>query len=263
MIEPQDSEALAALARRGVTSTRWAGKSLVFVRETGSTNDDVREAARRGAEHGYTVVADAQTSGRGRRGRVWHSPVGANLTFSLLTRPRIAVEESPMLALAVGLAVARALDRFVDARAVSVKWPNDVRIHKKKCAGVLVEGVVREGLLDAAVVGIGLNVFARPWPEALAHSATCIEEHARESLSRAEVLVAVLEACERTIDAMLLGGSARRALVRELASRCDTLGTRVDIDGVSGVALRIDDDGGLVVRGDDGVERVVRSGEIR
>jgi dienelactone hydrolase len=61
--EPQDSEALAALARRGLTSTRWAGKSLVFVRETGSTNDDVREAARRGAEHGYTVVADAQTSG--------------------------------------------------------------------------------------------------------------------------------------------------------------------------------------------------------
>lgn len=262
MSQARDAAALGALVRDGVSSTKWAGQPLRFVHQTGSTNDDVREAGRAGAEHGYTLVADAQTAGRGRRGRVWHSPVGANLYVSILTRPRLAVEDSPMLALIVGLAVARAVDRFVGAD-VSVKWPNDVRIGRRKCAGILVEGAIRDGLLDTAVVGIGLNVLAREWPEELRATATSIEAHTTVDVSRAAVLVAVLEECERAIDAMLLGGSSRSRLVSELASRCDTIGSRVDIDGVSGIATRIESDGALVVKGDDGVEHLVRSGEVR
>jgi len=260
---PDDTEALDALARHGAQSTRWAGRPLAFVQQTGSTNDDVRAAARDGAEHGYALVANAQTSGRGRRGRVWHSPVGANLYLSLLVRPRITVEESPMLALVTGLALARAVDRFVDARGVTVKWPNDLRIQRKKCAGILVEGAVREGVLDTAVIGIGLNVHRRDWPQELSGIATSLEEHTEQNLSRASVLIAVLEECERAIDAMLLGGSAKRALIEALASRCDTIGTRVDVDGVVGIASGIEDDGALVVRCDDGSVRSVRSGEVR
>lgn len=255
--------ALEALGREGVTGTRWAGRPLIVLRETGSTNDDVREAGRAGAPHGYTVVADAQRAGRGRRGRSWHSPEGVNLYLSLLVRQSLEVQRSPMLALCAGLGVARACDRFVEGARVTVKWPNDVRIDGRKCAGVLVEGSIREGKLDAAVIGIGLNVHERRWPASLEGVATSLDAHAREPLSRATVLLATLEEVERCVDAMLLGGSARAALVRALRERCDTIGARFVIDHEEVTGVDIDDEGSLVVRRDDGTLRAIRSGEVR
>jgi BirA family biotin operon repressor/biotin-[acetyl-CoA-carboxylase] ligase len=223
MIDPRPVDPIAA--------TRWAGRPLVRLASVASTNDVAREAARTGAPHGYAVVADAQTAGRGRRGRAWDSPPGASLYLSVLLRPSLEPTESAALTLFVGLAVARACDRFVPPGAVTVKWPNDVRIHRKKSAGILVEGSVRDGRLDAVIVGIGLNVA----------------EH---------------EELERAVDAMTLGGAPRREAMDALRARCDTLGTRVAIDGIEGVAEDIEDDGALRVLREDQTRVSIRSGEI-
>ena len=112
--------AFAALATAGVRETRWLGRSFDYRPSTESTNDDARALAREGAPHGTVVLADAQRAGRGRRGRVWHSPVGSNLYLSALVRPNLAVTDAPLLTLVTGLAVARACDRFVSAESVTV-----------------------------------------------------------------------------------------------------------------------------------------------
>jgi BirA family biotin operon repressor/biotin-[acetyl-CoA-carboxylase] ligase len=242
--------------------TRWAGRPLVRLAAVGSTNDLVREAGRTGAPHGYAVLADAQTAGRGRRGRVWESPPGASLYLSVLLRPELELSDAAALALFAGLAVARACDRFVPPGAVTVKWPNDVRIHRKKIAGVLVEGAIRDGRLDAAIVGIGLNVAEREWPDALRDRATTLSAHAERPVSRESALGAVLEELESAVDAIMAGGEARSAAMNALRARCDTLGTRVSVDGITGVAEALEDDGALRVLQDDGSRVAVRSGEL-
>lgn len=253
---------LEAIARDGLDGTRWMGRRFEYRAQTGSTNDDVRAASREGAPHGLVVLAESQSAGRGRRGRAWHSPEGSNLYFSVLLRPSLDVADAPLLALVAGLAVARACDRFVASERVTVKWPNDVRVDRKKVAGILVEGSIRGDKLDSAVVGIGLNVHERAWPEELRERAISLADATFTELSRPAVLRATLEELERAVDALLLGGSSRDALVRSLRARCDTIGTTVTVDAVHGRATALNDDGSLVIERDDGSAVSVRSGEI-
>jgi BirA family biotin operon repressor/biotin-[acetyl-CoA-carboxylase] ligase len=258
----RERDEFEALSREGFTRSQWIAKTFEYRPQTGSTNDDARSAAREGAAHGHTVLAESQSSGRGRRGRSWHSPEGTNLSLSVLLRPSLDVADAPLLALITGLAVARACDRFVASERVTVKWPNDVRIDRRKVAGILVEGSIHGDRFDTAIVGVGLNVHEREWPEELRDKATSLAAHSEEPLSRVTVLIAVLEELERAVDAMLLGGSSRDGLVRALRSRCDTLGTNVTIDSVHGRAVDLAYDGALVVERDDHTTISVRSGEV-
>lgn len=249
-------------SREGLSSTRWIARTFEYRAETDSTNDDARAAGREGREHGHAILAEAQRAGRGRRGRAWIAPEGSNLSLSVLLRPSLEVTDAPLLALVAGLAVARACDRFVTRGEVTVKWPNDVRIDRKKVAGILVEGAIRGDRFDTAVVGVGLNVHPRPWPPELSDRATTLGDHSAPAIDRTEVLRALFEETERAVDALLLGGSARDALLRALRERCDTLQSEVSIDGVAGRAVAIADDGALVIERADQTRVAVRAGEV-
>uniref|UniRef100_UPI001867034C biotin--[acetyl-CoA-carboxylase] ligase n=1 Tax=Luteolibacter marinus TaxID=2776705 RepID=UPI001867034C len=156
------------------------------VREvTGSTNDDVREAARGGAGAGLVIVAGRQESGRGRRGAAWVCPPGEGLAFSVLLRPAEKKILWPRLSLAAGLAVAEALDRH--GVAADVKWPNDVWIDGKKIAGILVEAGD-----DHVVVGIGINVGVTAFPPGLGDSATSLALECGDAPELSAVLGVVL-----------------------------------------------------------------------
>ena len=139
---------------------------LRVVRETGSTNDDVRTLAAAGAPHGAAVAARVQTAGRGRRGHVWRSPQGG-LYLSVLLRPQVPMQMFVGLPCLSALACVRVLRELTGRSDVAVKWPNDVVAGAGKLAGVLVEaGSGAEG--PFAVVGVGVNVErpAEPAPEA-------------------------------------------------------------------------------------------------
>jgi BirA family biotin operon repressor/biotin-[acetyl-CoA-carboxylase] ligase len=122
-----------------------------------STNTSLMAAALSGAEDGAMLCAEHQHAGKGRRGRLWHSVPGGSLTFSVLWRFDTGLQSLAGLSLAVGLAVARALNRH-SRHPVRLKWPNDVLVDYRKLAGILVE--VQGDMHGAAfaVVGIGLNV---------------------------------------------------------------------------------------------------------
>lgn len=133
------------------------GKPIIFLDETTSTNDEVKQRAVNGAPEGLVVWAAVQTSGRGRQGRPWISAAGLGLTFSVLLRPRSAAGGGLFLNLAAALAVARALSAYCPR--TTVKWPNDVLINGRKTAGVLVEPSLQRSTIEFAVVGIGLNIL--------------------------------------------------------------------------------------------------------
>jgi BirA family biotin operon repressor/biotin-[acetyl-CoA-carboxylase] ligase len=233
--------------------------------QTGSTNADVAAAAREGAPEGLIVVADEQTAGRGRLDRRWSSPPAAGIAVSVLLRPGDAVTArgwSPVpirryahLPLLAGIALAESVRRLGDVDAV-LKWPNDLLIDGRKCAGVLAETVVvSDGSAPAVVVGIGLNVTLRE-PELPRPDATSLRLAGSSCVDRDPLLRALLRtfgdryARWREADGDPIGSG----LMESYRFHCDTIGrsVRAELPGgehVTGVATTVDDDGRLVVNG--------------
>jgi BirA family biotin operon repressor/biotin-[acetyl-CoA-carboxylase] ligase len=249
---------LARLQRE--LSTARFGRSVSHVERTGSTNDDARSAIAVSAASGHTIVADAQSAGRGSRGRQWESPAGTDLYVSIVDRLPLALAELPPLTLAVGLAVADASDALLlgsGAPISQVKWPNDVLIHGKKCAGVLIEtstGIVGG---DAVVIGIGLNVNRTVFePELTAHATSlCLSHPQRPQLDRTRALAVLLNHVEARVDQFVSQGAT--AIVRALEPRLSLLGTRVRMEAVEGVILGVAPSGALLLETDYGLRHMI------
>src|SRR3712207_2976131 len=126
------------------------------VAETGSTNDDLLALAREGAPEGIWLRAERQTGGRGRQGRVWHSPEG-NLYASTLIRLRPGDPAAATLALVAAVALHATVSAFAPGRVLTIKWPNDLL-----CDGAKLSGILLERSEDSVVIGIGVNLTQHP-----------------------------------------------------------------------------------------------------
>ncbi|MBI4237274.1 MAG: biotin--[acetyl-CoA-carboxylase] ligase [Deltaproteobacteria bacterium] len=181
-----------------------------------STNDEVMRLARAGAPEGTVVVADAQRRGRGQAGRVWESPPGRNLYFSLLLRPAPEPAACTELTAVVGLALAEALEtacRGVAGGAavqVGLKAPNDLLLAGKKLGGILTEAVICEGRFVSVVVGCGINVNARPedFSPALRSTATSLYMSTQVTWDRPTLLTTLLDRLTRVYAHYLAAGFA-------------------------------------------------------
>jgi BirA family transcriptional regulator, biotin operon repressor / biotin---[acetyl-CoA-carboxylase] ligase len=242
-----------------------------------STNRDLLDEARQGAPEGVVAVADYQSAGRGRLGRRWEAPPGANLLASVLLRPAFDVTELHLCTAAMALAAARACGRGAGV-SPELKWPNDLMVGGRKLGGILAEAVPTESgrAGPAVVVGLGLNI-GWPAPDAdatgdvdralddeLLVAATSIW---RETGSRPEpiaLLGLVLEELETTL-VELDDHDGRRRLAQEYRLRCGTIGrqVRVSLSGevLVGVATDITGAGHLVVDVGTGT-RTVAAGDV-
>ncbi|MEK9500439.1 biotin--[acetyl-CoA-carboxylase] ligase [Gemmatimonadota bacterium DH-20] len=225
--------------------------------ELGSTNDRARTLARAGTPAWTVVVADHQTSGRGRVGRRWITPAGTALTASIVLRPR-SHAHAGLLPLLTGVAVARAIDRLEPGGvAVGLKWPNDVWLAGGKLAGILCEAVG-----EAVVVGVGLNL--RPAPDAEPdpdrNGASDLESATGRPWRAGALLGALIAELRRccAVPRVRFEG----AVAREWADRDILRGRRVRIGAVEGVALGPGADGALKVRRPDGAVTAVRAGHV-
>ena len=223
-------------------------RELHVVAETGSTNDDLAEAARRGAPEGVVLVAEAQNRGRGRLDRAWSSPPRAGLLFSVLLRPRLPASRRTWIPLLAGLAVQQAVARLgaVDTR---LKWPNDLLLGDElgKAGGILAQAAG-----DAVVIGVGLNVSTRR-PE-LPEGAVSLTTEGAECTERDPLLRAIL----RTLaDRYVEWSAAPDRLRPAYEAVCDTIGREVRVrtpDGgdLTGTAAGLDETGRLIVHTADG-----------
>ncbi len=243
------------------------GRRIHWLESTASTNDVAARLAESGADEGTTVVAEAQTAGRGRHGRVWLSPPGAGLYVSVIVRPSTGMagaNPASLLTLASGVAIAEAV-RTVTGLPAEIKWPNDVLIGGRKLAGILAEAAVQGAALQFVVIGFGVNLQPAAYPPDLASRATSIEAETSRPADRALVLAEILAAMgERYADLRAGRFDAILSAWRRLAASLP--GSHVEWDSPAGVlrgrAQDIDRDGALLVRVGEKIERIV-AGEVR
>jgi BirA family biotin operon repressor/biotin-[acetyl-CoA-carboxylase] ligase len=249
-------------ARFGASlTTERLGRSLVALAETDSTMDDARAAADNGAPEGHVIVADQQRLGRGSHGRVWSSPAGGDLYFSVVLRPALSLADLPPLTLAVGLAVADTVRGVAPNALVRIKWPNDVFLEGKKCAGVLVE--TRSVGLDpaAVIVGIGINVNRLEFDAELARESTSIALVTGQPVDRERLLAKLLEELERQVTRFVAHGAA--LVVSSVEEHLLYRGQRIAIDELRGTLRGVDPDGALRLQVDTGDTVRVLSGRMR
>lgn len=243
--------------------TVFVGQNLVYLPETGSTNDEVRRLARAGAPVGTLVVSDFQTVGRGRYDRRWEAPPGSSLLMSLLFRPDLAPHQVQRLTMICGLATADAIEGETNLR-VGLKWPNDIVVNGAKAGGILTEIELLGDQLDYVVVGIGLNVNLDPseLDGVLLVPATSLSREMGCRVARLPLLWAFLRAVEVRYRALQAGRSPHA----EWAQRLVTVGQLVTVAGgremLEGVAEGVDANGALLVRQADGRLKTILAGDV-
>lgn len=244
--------------------TKTVGQSIYFYEETDTTNNRARELALEGAPEGTLVVAEKQTAGRGRRGKVWESPLGTGIWMSLVLRPQIAPAEASVLTLLCGLATAEAIEAETGLSA-GIKWPNDILINRKKAVGILTEMDCEMSEVHFVIPGIGINVNTASFPPEIAEIATSLYLECGKTVSRRRLVHKVLERLEEHYETFLRTGSFA-AMLEDYRKHCITLGKEVHVLGREpffAEALDITPEGELLVRrADNGKEEVVFSGEV-
>jgi BirA family biotin operon repressor/biotin-[acetyl-CoA-carboxylase] ligase len=266
MSEPPPPELTAALQSNRRQRGAF-GEPLYFFAETGSTNDVASALAEAGAPEGTTVVAGAQSAGRGRFGRQWFSPPGAGLYVSVICRTAAA---APLLTLAGGVAVADGI-RVATGLPVHIKWPNDVVVEagtplrRRKLAGVLAEASTGADGVQHVILGFGINLRSAAFPPELADRATSVETELGRAPEMGQVLAAALAALNSRV-AELAAGRAVAVLDRWKALAPSARGAAVEWETpagtLSGVSAGIADDGALLVLTGGRIERII-SGELR
>ncbi len=250
-----------------LTTCRTFGKArYTHFHSVGSTNAQAHGLAEDGCPEGTVVVAEEQTEGKGRKGRDWSSPAGTGIYATLVLRPPLPLEDTPLLTLLTGVAAANAI---IEATALpaTIKWPNDLLVHEKKVAGVLTEVSSDIDRVDFVLIGFGLNVNTAPadLPRRPIFPATSLAAEVGTPQARKEILALWLANMESEYT-KLLAGKRKRLLERWKAlagiiGRSATI-TRVTGD-ISGTVTDIDSDGALLLKTADGSEHRILSGDVK
>lgn len=262
-------EDLAAALREAQPERGAFGSAIYYFPTAGSTNDIAARLAEAGAPEGTTVIADAQTGGRGRLGRTWFSPPGTGLYVSVVARLDAAggraapVPLPARLTLLAGVALAEAV-REVTGLEAEIKWPNDLVFHGRKLAGILTEGAARRDAIEHVIIGIGINVGAAAFPPDIAHRAGSLEGELGRPVDRGPLLARLLAHVARACQAARhddMSGWFDRWRGLSPSSHGSPVEWRAP-DGIRrGTTAGLDDDGALLVDTDRGRERVL-AGEV-
>jgi len=242
-------------------ATESLGRQIVYYPVVGSTNLAAKQLAAEGAADGTLVIADEQTAGRGRLDRRWFAPPGSSLLFSLIFRPALTAGRVHGLTMVCGLGIREAV-REVTALPAQLKWPNDIMVHGRKAGGILTEASSSGEVLNHVVVGVGLNVNLPSDALPPEFGATSLRHELGRAVPRPDLLQKALLHIERRYKALQTGWWP----VQEWARALETLGRVVRVQTEGGIqhgrAETVDEDGALILRGDDGKSLRVILGDI-
>ncbi len=262
------------------------GKKIYYKEEIDSTNTEAKRQAAEEGNHGLVVIAEQQTMGRGRRGRSWSSPKGTGIWMSLLLKPELEPEKASMLTIVAALSVADAITEVTGLEAF-IKWPNDIVVGGKKVCGILTEMSADVSGIRYVVVGIGINVNTREFPEEIKEIATSLflekcsaqmkqkevvhsESHKQldetELIDRELLMTTVLDKLEEYYNQFMQSGDLEFILEdynKKLANRDKQVRIIAGGDERSqeGIARGINKEGELLVETEEGLLEV-RSGEV-
>jgi len=229
---------------------KMIGHRLHYYEDIGSTNDEAFRLGEEGAPEGTVLIAESQSSGKGRMQRVWYSPPGANIYTSMILRPPTGTMQVTQVPIAAGVAATETINEFCSGKA-SIKWPNDVLIGGKKVCGILAQMKMSGKTVDFIVVGIGINVnLAREqFPHDIQEIATSLAIEAGREISRPDLIIRLYENMAKWYRELTRNGFAG---VRERwLNLSEMIGKTVSVmfqnEAVSGKAVGLDEDGSLIL----------------
>jgi len=241
--------------------SRLPNRRIEWHASIGSTMTEASRLAASGAPSGTVIGAEEQTAGQGRYGRTWLSEAGVGLYVTLILRYGFAPDSIPVVTLALGLAAVEAILKATDLTC-DLRWPNDVLVQSKKCAGILTQ---MEG--NAIIAGIGINVNQSSFPSELEPIATSLRIASGGRVhSREQLLIALVESVESYCSILEREG---RGPILKMFSRASSFvnGRRVNVDMDNGVeqgtTAGLTESGFLILRRDDGSEKVIVAGGVR
>jgi BirA family transcriptional regulator, biotin operon repressor / biotin---[acetyl-CoA-carboxylase] ligase len=247
-------------------TTRLGRGVVIHTDSIASTNQEALRLAGEGCADGTLVLAETQTAGRGRRGRLWESPTGVGIYASLVLRPDLPLDRVPLLTLLTAVAAAEAI-HAVTGEAPQIKWPNDLLLNGRKIAGVLIEVASEIDALDYAVIGLGINVNTPPaaLPPRPIYPASSLLAELGHPVDRVELLAAWLNRMETWQGRLTTATGAARLLSRWRAL-AGTLGRLFTVHTgratIRGHALDLDRDGALILVDRDGAHHRILSGDL-
>ncbi len=243
--------------------TNWIGNPIFCYEKIDSTNLQAKRLAEEGCGNGTLIVAECQEAGRGRRGRSWESPLGTNISMSLLLKPEIEPNYASMITLVTALAVAKAVTKLTGKQA-DIKWPNDIVMNGKKICGILTEMSIQSEGIDYIVVGIGINVNTEHFPEELKDIATSVYLETGILLSRVELIQAIWEFFETDYETYLQTQNLQE-LMQDYNARLVNRNRKVTVldpnEAFEGYARGITLYGELIVDTEEG-QKLISSGEV-
>ncbi|MEK9772008.1 MAG: biotin--[acetyl-CoA-carboxylase] ligase [Opitutae bacterium] len=238
-----------------------------LLENTDSTNSEAERLLANGQETPFVVISHQQETGRGRRGRKWHSPKGGNLYLSIALKPNVALVKFRNFTLWQGVSIGKFLKNHTGIESLSVKWPNDLICENKKIGGMLTEASIDCDQVRSMVFGIGLNVNSSTshFPNDIRESSTSLMEISGTSWRihelTAKIIKVSLQASQECLD-----GKADHMLVTEWEKMDFLLGKKVKfqngIKTFSGTASGIDNSGGLIITSKDGKVQIAHAGEV-
>lgn len=235
-----------------------------------STNTKAKQLAEQGEPEGTLIITQEQFAGRGRRGREWKAEKGSGIWMTLLLRPRIRPEKVTGVTLLAAMAVSKGIEEVTAVRPM-IKWPNDIVMGKRKVCGILTEMSAELSSIHYLVVGIGINVNNREFPEEISQIASSVYLETGKKVNRNELAAAVIKHFGKYYE-LFMKEQDLSCVVEEYNAMLANKDKEVKIYyGMqetaeessidTGVARGIDKEGSLIVE-IDGKEKKIVSGEV-
>ena len=251
--------------RHGLSTKVFGKKNIIYLNETDSTNKRAKELAAQGAPEGVLVIAEKQTSGRGRRGRSWFSPPGDGIYFSLILRPVISPSETPKITLMTAVVLAETLISLMKLK-LRIKWPNDILVNGKKLAGILTEISTEMDAVNYIIVGLGLNVntLFEKIPQDIKENATSILIETGKPFPRIKLIQHYLKLYEKYYD--MFKNNDFEPIMKRWKELADIIGKQIRVDVIGkthiGKVVDVDNDGVLILKDNQGVLQRIFSGDV-
>jgi len=243
--------------------TKQLGKNIFSFQSIDSTNTYAKSLSKSEAPHGTIVIAEEQTSGRGRLQRNWVSQKEKNLLFSIILFPEFTVQKISLLPFAGSLAVADAIEK-VTALSPTCKWPNDVLVNNKKICGMLLESSTGQAALEKIVFGIGVNVNQEEFDGDLRYKASSIKNECGKEIDRVLLLQSILEELENRYEQ--LSHFPPQQLLNDWKMKALLFGKKITVleseFSFAATAIDVDEDGSLIIETEDGQRRNIFAGDV-
>jgi len=258
------SDQLNSQKIQGLLETESLGQTIVILETVDSTNDYAKQHL---DAHGAVVIADEQTAGRGRLGRTWLSPKGEGLWMTVVLVLEKSLELLQTVTLAAGLAVAQALEESGVESFISLRWPNDVFLNRKKVCGILTESQLRGAMASKIEVGFGLNVSQEKdeFPANLRKPATSLQIEEEKEFDRNKIAAIILKKFEEQVHNIISGDVEK--CITGWKEFCDQMDKQVEVEvngkTISGILIDVKNSGAAAIEQDDGTQLEITTGEIK